>query len=310
MLTVSVLVATKDRPEELFVCLRTVLAQERRPDEVVIIDQSARSSESTVREMCSKAAVALRYEHAPELSGLTGARNRALKYASGDVVLFLDDDVELLPGYLGAMRAVFDQDERGAIGGASGYSVNLASTLSVAQRVRSMLFYRGPFSVERDALAFHLYPTRKPRRAQRLHGSNMAYRRAIFDDRRFDETYSGYGFGEDRDFSVLLARRFTLLWVPEAKLLHKVAPRSRLSRERFCELRVLSWLRFYRECAPRLLTARLAYIWLNVGFLTLLLEVWDWPTVAGTARGLLRLLVIAAGRQSLPDALRAGWRPG
>jgi hypothetical protein len=75
-------------------------------------------------------------------------------------------------------------------------------------------------------------------------------------------------------------------------------------------LRVLSWLRFYRECAPRTFAARLAYIWLNVGFLTLLLKVWDWPTVAGTARGLLRLLAIAAGRQSLPDALRAGWRPG
>lgn len=310
MTTVTVAIPTKDRPAELAACVRTVLAQQRPPEEIIIVDQSARPDEGALEAMCAAARVRLRYEHAPQLTGATAARNRAASLAGSDVVLFLDDDVELLPGYLAAVRAVFDADGRGEVGGASGYTVEYARTLSPLRRIRSALFYHGPFSVERDPVAFHLRPGGGPRPARRLHGSNMALRRTVFADVRFDETYTGYTFGEDRDLSVLLARRFTLLWIPEAKLLHHESPRSRLSRERFCELRVLSWLQFYRICVPRSAASLAAYVWLNVGFLTLLLALWDPPTVIGTFRGLRRLLAIASGRESLPDALRAGWRPG
>jgi GT2 family glycosyltransferase len=308
MNTVSVLIATKDRADDLRECLTSVLSQDPPPSEVIIVDQSRRPQHEAVTTLFWGSRVRLRYDYAPALPGLTHARNRALDQATSSVVLFLDDDVVLNPGYLRAMLSVFDDDPAERIGGAGGLITNLPETMATAQRVRSWLFYRGPFSVERDALQFHLRPSAQPRRALRLYGSNMAFRRRVVAALRFDESYTGYSFGEDRDFCVLAGHQCELRWVPQATLIHKETPRSRLDRERFCELRVLSWLRFFHLCAPKTLVTRLSYLWLNVGFAVLLLKVWDLSTVRGTLRGFRRLFAIQFGKARLLEALSEGWR--
>jgi len=310
MLTLSVLIPTKNRPADLLACLRSVVTQEPHPDEIVVVDQSTASSRADVAAMVETCGIRLRYEHAPQLAGLTHARNRAVDLSTGDVVLFLDDDVELAPGYVREIMRVFEADTERRVGGAGGLILNLPGSLSRLQRIRSWLFYRGPFSVERDTLTFHLHPGTRPRRAQRLHGGDLALRREVFDDFRFDEGYSGYSFGEDRDFTVQVSTRFELWWVPAAQLIHKEAPASRLSRERFCELRILSWLRFYSRCVPKTVFNRLCYLWLNVGFVVLLFKVWDSATVRGTWRGLVRLGRILLHRDALGQVLERGWQVG
>lgn len=308
MNTVSVLIATKDRAEHLRECLESVLLQDLQPSEVIIVDQSARPQDEAVTKLFAGSRVRLRYDYAPTLAGLTHARNRAIDQATSSILLFLDDDVILDSGYLRALLRVFDGDPHERVGGAGGVITNLSQTISAVQRVRSWLFYHGPFSVERDALAFQLRPGTRSTRAPRLYGSNMAFRRRVVETIQFDESYTGYSFGEDRDFSVLAARQFELRWVPRATLIHKETPRARLDRERFCELRVLSWLRFYRLHAPPTFMMRLSYLWLNAGFAVLLLKVWDLPTVRGTLRGLRRLIAIQFGRARLLEALSEGWR--
>lgn len=307
MLSLSVLIPTKNRPADLLTCLRSVVTQEPRPDEIVVVDQSANASVSDVTGVVEPHGIRLRYAHAPDLLGLTHARNRAVDLSSGDVVLFLDDDVELAPGYIREIMRVFEADPKGRVGGAGGLIVNLPDSLSRVQWIRSGLFYRGPFSVERDTLAFHLHPGTRPRRAMRLHGCDLALRRDVFRHVRFDEGYSGYSFGEDRDFSVRVSRRFELWWVPAARLIHKQTPASRLRRAQFSELRVLSWLRFYRQCVDKTPYNLLCYLWLNVGFVVLLLNFWDWPTVAGTWNGFRRLAAIVLRREQLGRALGNGW---
>jgi GT2 family glycosyltransferase len=308
MTTLSVLIATKDRAADLRECLGSVLSQDPPPSEVIIVDQSARPQGDGLGALFTGSSVRLRYDYAPELPGLTHARNRALAQARGDVLLFLDDDVVLASGYVRAILEVFVRDPEERIGGASGLITNLPRTISAAQRVRSKVFYRGPFAVERDALAFHFRPGAQSRRALRLNGSNMAFRRRVMDAIRFDESYSGYSFGEDRDFSVQVGRHFELRWVPQAKLVHKETPRTRLDRERFCELRILSWLRFY-QLWPSTSRTLLSYLWLNVGFAVLLLKIWDPATVKGTFRGLRRLVRILRGQAKLTSALGEGWQP-
>ncbi len=116
MNTVSVLIATKDRPGELQSCLRSVLAQLPKPVEVVNIDQSRVPGATGLGEMFQASRVGFRYVHEPNLSGLTRARNRAVSLASGTVLVFLDDDVELAPGYVREILAVFDEDRLGRVG--------------------------------------------------------------------------------------------------------------------------------------------------------------------------------------------------
>lgn len=310
MNTLSVLIVTKDRPTELQACLRSVLAQVPLPLEVVIIDQSRGPGRTRIAELFQSSGVPFHYAHEPTLSGLTQARNRAAALTSGTILLFLDDDVELAPGYIREMLAVFDNDRLRRVGGAGGLIVNFSRALSTAQRIRSWVFYRGPFCIERDAVNFHFHPGDHPRHALRLYGCNMAFRRQVMDELQFDEGYSGYSFGEDRDFSVLVARRFILQWVPSAHLVHKQSPGNRLSHERSCELRVLSWARFYERCTPKTFASLICYIWLNIGFLVLLMVFWDPSTVRGTYRAFRRLLAIALRRAKLSEALQEGWRPG
>jgi GT2 family glycosyltransferase len=307
--SVSILIATKDRPQELEACLSSILVQTRAPGEIIVVDQSAQRRPPVLADVFADAGVALRYVHAPQLTGLTHARNHAVSIAAGDVLLFLDDDVELDSDYLRELLRVFDNDTHGVVGGAGGLIVNFRSSLSLAQRIRSWLFYRGAFAIERDALEFHVQPGSSPRPAKRLFGANMAYRQKVMQRFSFDEGYQGYGFGEDRDFSVYVAREFRLTWVPGARLVHHQSSRSRLSRERFCELRILSWRRFYNRCVAKTPYAAVCYLWLNAGFATLLLGVWDWPTVRGTYRGLRRLVNILVGRDDLDRALDGNWTP-
>jgi len=118
MNTVSVLIATKDRADDLRECLTSVLSQDPPPSEVIIVDQSRRPQHEAVTTLFSGSRVRLRYDYAPALPGLTHARNRALDQATSSVVLFLDDDVVLNPGYLRAMLSVFDDDPAERIGGA------------------------------------------------------------------------------------------------------------------------------------------------------------------------------------------------
>jgi glycosyltransferase involved in cell wall biosynthesis len=305
----SVLIATYNREPELSACIRSVLAQSRQPDEVIVVDQSPRPAEASIAVLCREARVLLRYVHAPHLSGATTARNHGIDLASGEFVLFLDDDIELDSGYIATLLEVFEEDRERRVGGAGGLIANLPESISLAQRVRSWLFYRGPFSVERDLLAAHFHPPVRPRVALRLTGGGLVLRREVLERFRFDEAYSGYTFGEDRDLTVQISRQYRLLWVPAAQLVHKKTSRSRIDHERFCELRIISWLRFYDQCVEKTVLNTAAYVWLNIGFLTLLFNIWDWAMVRGTARGLWRLTRILLGFERLETALQRNWRP-
>lgn len=93
---ISVVIATYRRAGSLARTLSTIVSQSRRPDEVIVVDQSAAEEKAAVQEVVA----------ASELSGLsvrllqcvepssTQARNMGLAAASGDWVVFSDDDVD------------------------------------------------------------------------------------------------------------------------------------------------------------------------------------------------------------------------
>ncbi len=92
------------------------------------------------------------------------------------------------------------------------------------------------------------------------HSVRELSQRRVFERLAFDESYTGYGCGEDCAFSVQFARKSELRWIPSARVTYNQTGVRRLDRERFCELQVLSWLRFYEECAPRNLGSLLSYV--------------------------------------------------
>lgn len=76
--------------------MATIIAQSRRPEEVVVVDQSPDSERAAVEEVIRQAlqsGLFVRLIYCPQPSS-TRARNLGLAYSSGDWVIFSDDDVD------------------------------------------------------------------------------------------------------------------------------------------------------------------------------------------------------------------------
>src|SRR5579872_2375653 len=86
--TDSVVVPTKNRPEEIARMLSSLRAQPTQPSEVIVIDQSTPAYDL-------EPFAELVHVQDPTITSISAARNRGVEKARGDVVFFIDDDVVL-----------------------------------------------------------------------------------------------------------------------------------------------------------------------------------------------------------------------
>ena len=89
--TVTVAISTRDRPGALGRCLESLAAGLRRPDEIVVVDQSADQETSRVASRWRDAGLTILYER-NEARGLGVAQNVAFARAHHPIVAVLDDD--------------------------------------------------------------------------------------------------------------------------------------------------------------------------------------------------------------------------
>ncbi|HMA47775.1 MAG TPA: glycosyltransferase, partial [Frankiaceae bacterium] len=107
---VSVVVATCRRPRQLVACVRSVLASDYPRFEVVVVDNAPH--EPATRAALTEAfggESRLHYLTEP-VPGTSRARNRGAVAATGELVAFTDDDVEVDPGWLTALVAAFQAE--------------------------------------------------------------------------------------------------------------------------------------------------------------------------------------------------------
>ena len=98
-MTFSVVIATRDRADFLARALASLDAQIDAPAfEVVVVDNGSRDDTAALVH-ARAAAYPLHYVFAPE-PNRGAARNAGVRIATGDVVLFVDDDVRLPPRFL------------------------------------------------------------------------------------------------------------------------------------------------------------------------------------------------------------------
>jgi glycosyltransferase involved in cell wall biosynthesis len=106
---ITVAICTHDRAQSLGPMLETLLAQ--RPAgcewELLLVENGCTDGTVTVARGF-EGILPLRITSEPEL-GLSHARNRALREARGEAILFTDDDVRLDAGWLAAYRTGLDR---------------------------------------------------------------------------------------------------------------------------------------------------------------------------------------------------------
>lgn len=109
---ISVIIPTYAREEPLRDSLVDVLKQDYPNFEVLVVDQTPKHQpeiQAFLEELA--AAGKIQWFHL-DWASLPGARNYALRRAAGEIILFIDDDVQLQSGFLAAHAKIIWKNQK------------------------------------------------------------------------------------------------------------------------------------------------------------------------------------------------------
>jgi GT2 family glycosyltransferase len=214
---VSVVICTRDRPDELARCLASLPQQSLSPLEIIVVDNASRDGRT--KDVAQAAGVIYVREDRP---GLDIARNTGARRASADIVAYTDDDVLLHRRWLERLVAAFDAPEIAAVTGL----VLPAELATEAQRhfETHWSFGRGYVRNDYTAERFAAHTQGVFPAWEIGAGANMAFRRAVFDsvgffDERLDVGQAGCS-GDSEFWYRLLAHGYTCRYDPSAVAFH------------------------------------------------------------------------------------------
>lgn len=268
-MTLSVIIATKNRTNTLDGTLESVVRQSLAVDEILIVDQS---SDSNTQEMVARFTQALRiagarlpeviYMYDPTLPGAGAARNAGIEQSRGDLLVFLDDDVLLEEDFF--EQLVNSYKCNSALGGVQGIITNYTRP-ALRKRLLETFFLMGPFRDERmpiywDADALRYSP---PIAVRKFTSCLMSVKRSALGSERFDAGYNGRG--EDLDLSWRVSEQHPLVIAPAARAQHLRTPLAR-SPESWLTSNLFGYYYMYHRIWNTSLFNRLCFAWLKSGF--------------------------------------------
>lgn len=223
----AVVLCTRNRPHEVATCLVTLAAQTAPATRVVVVDSSDDdATERVVEQLRATWPEGSRLDHVRSRPALTHQRAVGLARTRGALVHFVDDDVELAPEYLAAVRRTFAADD--AIVGVGGFVANgarrpvrrLDEWLGLDARVGGRVLPSGRNVPLRD-------PPAGPVDVEWLSGCAMSYRRTVLEREPPNEEFPFEG--EDVELSYRVGRHGRLVVTPAARVVHHESRSNRVS---------------------------------------------------------------------------------
>ncbi|MEZ0345679.1 MAG: glycosyltransferase family 2 protein [Infirmifilum sp.] len=269
---VSIVVPTFNRIKDLAELFDSILNQTILPVEVILVDDTPSDEvkllcEGRKSDFLAKG-IKLLYLRNPKNRSAATARNVGAEFATGDILLFLDSDVILLPNYVEEILRVF-KEKPDAVG-VSGYMVNVAESAQRDRLLRMKNIFRRIFRYgyrhipNKCGLGEYPVPLTRVIPCQWLSGSNVAYKREVFLNFRFDENLGDYSYMEDLllSYTIYKAYQGGLYITPSAKCVHKQSPKPSYNialdkHKNTCRKYVLRKLFGWRGL--------LLYYWQNIG---------------------------------------------
>jgi hypothetical protein len=221
----TVAICTHDRAGPVDVTLGTLMPMSRAGVnyEILVVDNASTDGTAEVAARWSERGLPIRVVSERKL-GLANARNCAIESAAGNYLLFLDDDINLVPGLLTAYhRAARSYPEAPFMGGPI-VPVFEGDPTPLAEAILEVR--PGAFSaLDLGDSPAPLEPSSGP------WGANCCIRRASIGPERFDQrlSYVGRGgiVGDEVEFLTRITKRCGPgRWVPDAVLEHRI-PASR-----------------------------------------------------------------------------------
>jgi glycosyltransferase involved in cell wall biosynthesis len=220
-LSVSVVICTRFRQAALQVCLRAIAGSRRRPDELIVVDNSCgdKGTEELAREFSAV------YLIEPAI-GLSRARNRGLAASKSQIVAYLDDDALPEQHWLEQVIGPFCDLRVAAVTG----SVIVPDSGTCAAKLSHPIFLDQTASRWFEIAAFGGLGI----------GTNMALRKSAcgapnFFDERLGRGAPFHGMEEHHAFTKLLALGYGAVYHPAAIVYHSSQNTMNVEREARCQ---------------------------------------------------------------------------
>lgn len=199
----SVVVCVYNRPLEIAQCLRSLLNQDYRPLEIVVVDDASSDDTPSIieefKEQAHNAGVLMTVVRNPKNRGVAGARNEGIKQSRGEFVLCTDSDCVAAPDWVSNMVRVLSQP---GVMAASGLCIE------TAPRTWGDWAFAGTTRIVPGGW-----------QGRFLVGGNMGFRREILPLVEFDERIKYWT--EDEDLALrLLARNYRIEFAKDARVFH------------------------------------------------------------------------------------------
>jgi glycosyltransferase involved in cell wall biosynthesis len=251
--SISVCVPTYNRSDQVRQLLGNLAEQVCLPDEILLVDASPDDLTGQVAKEFAERLPGLRHEVWEK--GLTRQRNRAIELATGDVLLFLDDDIILEADFIQNLRRLMLEDEKHEITGLTGLLLNekpqvpgpgwhLKRRLGIVETdEKGKLLACGETTPLPRPLSSALLPT------GHLPGCLHAWRKEVIRKYRFSLFFQDYGLGEDKYFSCCASKNHALFVSSELKATHLHVAGNRPNYFRWGFFNVFNHFFIMRECS-------------------------------------------------------------
>jgi GT2 family glycosyltransferase len=220
---ISLVIPSYEREKILCNTIKYALGQDFIDYEVLVIDQTKNHTAET-KEFLKRLPSRIRViDHQPP--SLTGARNRGILEATGEIIIMIDDDVILRSDFISQHAKYYDDGEIVAVAG------RVEQEKRFCGRIPS--FIRSEFI---QWLTFSNFESLKEQDAYRVVGCNFSFRKeSAVQAGFFDENFVGDAWGEEYDFSLRIkGPGCKIVYAPNAVVIHLSARSGGCrKRERF-----------------------------------------------------------------------------
>ena len=209
-------IPTKDRGEDLRRMLRSLVAQTRLPDQVIVVDGSGVEVSWCVAEFSE-----LKIDYVRLLPpSLSAQRNAGVAMLRAEVTHagYLDDDVVLESDAVYEMASFWGSADSD-VGGAAFNNVNDVRSGSSGLPRRSDLAGPSLGRIAPSGIVRELGEVKTNFEADWLCGGTV-WRREVVDTYSYDNWFQGTGFMEDVDYSYGVREHYRLLVVAAARVAH------------------------------------------------------------------------------------------
>jgi GT2 family glycosyltransferase len=240
----AIIVATKDRHEDLRRLFNSILLQDTRPEQIIVVDGGDVPVLPVIEEFKDLAVSYVRKMPA----SLTAQRNAGIRMLSGDITLaaFLDDDIILEDGSLRRMVEFFESSSADVAAASFNNMGDRYKRANLAEKI-FLVNADVPGRIMRSGFQSKLCSLDADTAVEWLVGCAMLYRRGIFAEFMFDEWFAGYARYEDVDFSYRVGKRYRMYVVAGAKVRHPNRPEDLSFSRKLGEMEVINRLYFVKK---------------------------------------------------------------